>query len=64
MKNPKFQVFQGRDEQWYFRLRAANGEIICGGEGYSSKQMCLKGIEAVKNVAKDAPIEDTSKPEQ
>lgn len=58
MKNPKFQLFKGKDSQWYFRLRAANGEIICASEGYTSKQMCKKGIEAVKLTALNAPVEE------
>ncbi len=56
MSNPKFEVFQGKDQQWYFHLRAGNGEIICSSEGYASKQMCEKGIEAVKTVAATAPV--------
>ena len=58
MKNPKFQVFKGKDNQFYFRLRAANGEIICGSEGYTTKQSCLNGISAVKSTATNAPTEE------
>jgi uncharacterized protein YegP (UPF0339 family) len=58
MTNPKFQVFKGKDKQFYFRLKAANGEVICSGEGYTTKQSCLNGIEAVRSVAAKAPIED------
>lgn len=57
MKNPKFQIFKGKDEQYYFRLKAANGEIICSGEGYSSLQNCRKGINAIKKVAVEAPVQ-------
>lgn len=58
MKNPKFQVFKGKDDQYYFHLKALNGEIICSGEGYTTKQNCLKGIHAIKEIALDAEIED------
>lgn len=57
MKNPKFQIFKGRDGQYYFRLRAANGEIIASSEGYATKQSAEKGIDAIRQVASDAPIE-------
>ena len=57
MENPKFQIFKGKDGQFYFRLRAANGEIICSSEGYTTKQSAEKGIAAVKEVAGKAPIE-------
>ncbi len=57
MSNPKFQVFKGADKQFYFRLRATNGEIICSSEGYTTKQSCLNGIQSVKSVATNAPVE-------
>lgn len=60
MSNPKFQVFKGKDGQYYFRLRAANGEVICSSEGYTTKQSCLGGIEAIRAVAGSAPVEDLS----
>lgn len=58
MKNPKFQIFKGKDNQFYFRLRAENGEVICGSEGYTTKQNCKKGIDAIKKVANGAPVEE------
>ena len=58
MSNPKFQVFKGKDNQFYFRLKAANGEVICSSEGYTTKQSCLNGVQAVKSVASTAPIEE------
>ena len=58
MDNPKFQVFKGQDEQFYFRLKAANGEIICASQGYTTKQSCINGIEAIKSVATQSPIEE------
>lgn len=54
MKNPKFQIFTGKDNQFYFRLYAKNGEIILGSEGYVSKSGCQNGISSVKeNAPKD-----------
>lgn len=49
MENPKFQIFKSSfNFQYYYRLRAGNGEIILSGEGYTSKQGCLNGIASVK----------------
>jgi len=49
MANPTFQVFKSSaNYQYYYRLRARNGEIILNGEGYTTKQSCLAGIAAVK----------------
>ena len=58
MKNPKFQIIKGKDDQYYFRLKAANGEIIANGEGYTTLQNCKKAIEVIKNIAKAAPVEE------
>lgn len=52
MNNPKFQVFKSSsNNQYYYRLRATNGEIILNGEGYTSKHACLTGIASVKTNA-------------
>ena len=51
MKNPKFQIFVGNDDQFYFRLHAANGEVILASEGYKSKSGCKNGIASVKENA-------------
>lgn len=39
------------NSEFYFRLRAVNGETILSGEGYKSKQGCLNGIASVKENA-------------
>lgn len=52
MDNPKFQVFKSSvNSQYYYRLRAANGEIILSSEGYTTKQSCFVGIDSVKTNA-------------
>jgi uncharacterized protein YegP (UPF0339 family) len=49
MNNPKFQVFKSTvNSQYYYRLKAKNGETILSGEGYTTKQNCLNGIASVK----------------
>lgn len=49
MNNPKFQVFKSTgNSQYYYRLKARNGENILSGEGYTTKQSCLNGIASVK----------------
>ena len=53
MENPKFTLYTGSDDQFYFRLSARNGEIILSSEGYTSKSGCMNGIEAVKENATD-----------
>lgn len=49
MDNPKFQIFKGSNGySYYFRLRAANGEIVLASEAYNSKDACKGGITSVK----------------
>ena len=50
VNNPKFQLYKSGSEYRY-RLKARNGEIILHGEGYTSKQGCLNGINSVKENA-------------
>ena len=52
--NPKFELYQGKDKKFYFRLVAANGQPIGRSEGYNSKPACKNGIKAVKANAKSA----------
>jgi Uncharacterized conserved protein len=33
----QLEVFQGIDEQWYWRAQAANGEIVAMSEAYTRK---------------------------
>jgi uncharacterized protein YegP (UPF0339 family) len=44
----KFVITQGKDEKYYFNLKAGNGEVILASQGYKSKADCLNGIESVK----------------
>jgi uncharacterized protein len=49
MNNPKFQIFESTsNHQFYFRLRAVNGEIILKSEGYLNKNGCEAGIASVR----------------
>jgi len=49
----KFEIYQKRSGEFYFRLKAANGEPILSSEGYVSKSGCKNGIESVKKNSKD-----------
>lgn len=52
MNNPKFQIFKSAaNAQYYYRLRATNGEIILNGEGYKTAQSCREGIASVRTNA-------------
>jgi uncharacterized protein YegP (UPF0339 family) len=54
----KFVITKGRDDKYYFNLKAGNGEIILTSQGYKAKSDCLNGIESVKtNAAHDNRFE-------
>ncbi|MCG2612742.1 YegP family protein [Terrimonas sp. NA20] len=46
--------------QYYFNLKAGNGEIIGTSESYTTADSRDQGIETVKSVAPDAVIEELS----
>jgi uncharacterized protein len=48
VNHPKFEIYEGKNGQHYFRLTARNGQNILASEGYSSKAGCKNGIESVK----------------
>ncbi len=53
----KFEVYKDKAGQYRWRLIAPNGKSIAdSGEGYSSRQACLEGIESVMKNAPAAQI--------
>lgn len=58
-KNPKFEVYLDKAEEYRFRLKATNGQTIAVSEGYTTRQACLNGIASVKKNAPDAEIVET-----
>lgn len=59
---PKFKYWQStKNQQWYFRLVAVNGETIAQSEGYTTEESCKKGIAAVK-ASTEAVVEKMTLP--
>ena len=56
--NPKYQIYKDAAEEFRFRLKASNGEIIAQSEGYETKDACTKGIAVVKR-SYNAKIDDS-----
>lgn len=54
----KFEIYKDASDQYRFRLRAANNEIIAVSEAYTTKAGCQNGIESVRTNAPIAEIED------
>jgi len=45
MINPNFQIFKGKDSQFYYRLRATNGQIILASKGSAAKGSYYSGYD-------------------
>lgn len=57
MKLARYQYYKDAAGDWRWRLKAANGEIVASGEGYSRKQGVLAGIKAHRRAAKTDRVE-------
>ncbi len=56
----KFDVRRSSaNNQFYYRFTASNGEPVQSGEGYTTKENCLKGIASVKANCQDARFKRT-----
>lgn len=49
-----FTIFTGTNGQYYFNLKASNGQKILASEGYINRTSCADGIQSVRN---NAPID-------
>ena len=63
MSKATFELYVDREGKHRWRLVHDNGNIIAdGGEGYTSRQNCKKGIESVKRNADGADVEIVDSP--
>ena len=44
----KFEIYQDSKEEFRFRLKASNGQIVLASEGYKTKVACENGIVSVR----------------
>ena len=61
MSDATFEVYQDRADEWRWRLVHDNGNVIAdSGQGYTTRQSALDGIESVKRNAPEATVIETS----
>jgi uncharacterized protein len=49
MNPSKFEIWKSpKNNEWYWHFKAGNGENIATGEGYTSRQNCLKAISLLQ----------------
>ena len=49
----KFEIYTDKKEEFRFRLKANNGQVILASEGYKAKTSCINGIESVQKNSED-----------
>ena len=56
--HPRFNLFAGKGDKFYFNLTAANGQVILSSQGYANKSGAKNGIASVKkNAGNDGSFE-------
>jgi uncharacterized protein YegP (UPF0339 family) len=53
-----FSIWKSRDDQFYFELKADNGETVAVSELYTRKESARETIESIKRGAGSAGIHD------
>ena len=56
----KFDINDSDDGQYYFNLKANNGEVVATSEMYTTKQSCSDGINSVKQITIDTEVIDNT----
>lgn len=54
----KFEIYKDTKGEYRAHLKAANGEIICWTEGYTSKQNVEKALQFIQANAAHAVVDD------
>lgn len=49
----KFELYKSKNGEFYFRLKAKNGQNILGSEGYKTKSSAENGIASVQKNSQD-----------
>lgn len=52
-----FIIYEDKRKNYYYKLKNKNNRLLCVGEIYKTKDQCLKAVESVKRIAKNATIE-------
>jgi uncharacterized protein YegP (UPF0339 family) len=52
----KIHIFRGKKGQWYWHMKAANGKVVCHGEGYKRKESLLDTLKVLKLSFQDALV--------
>jgi uncharacterized protein YegP (UPF0339 family) len=53
-----YEIYQDNKDQWRWRLRADNGEIVAASEAYTREEDALRGAADAKRVSDEADVGD------
>ena len=56
VRQVRFEIFRGRDDQFYARCVSRNGRILMSSEGYRTKRGALGAVEAIRDTASTAEL--------
>ena len=56
VENGKFIIYKDKAGNSYYKLKSTANRILCVGEIYKTNEQCLKAVESVKRIAKDAVV--------
>ena len=56
MNQARYEVHQGADGQWYWRLRAPNARIVAQGEGYKTRAGACRGVDGHRRHARTLAV--------
>jgi hypothetical protein len=55
-----FEIYKDKSEQYRFRFKAPNGEVMFQGQGYKQKQSVKSAIESIQKNAAGAEVDEQS----
>ena len=58
-KNPKWEIYLDKADEYRFRLKAPNGEIILASQGYTAKSSAKNGIDSIRRNADSKIVDET-----
>ena len=58
-KNPKWEIYLDKADEYRFRLKAINGEIVIASQGYTAKSSAKNGIDSIRRNANSEIIDET-----
>lgn len=56
----KFEMYKDNKNQYRWRLKASNGEIIAQGESYVNKHDCQVAVGLVMDTSRNTPFVEVS----